>query len=75
MNQTESPRAVPAEAAAKICDDLRSNSLRRLHVVSALWCWGCATFTKGDAASMCGGVVACPQVVARYVRSMLASDL
>ena len=75
MSQTVLTGPVPVEAATQICSELRQSSLRKLHLISALWCWGCTTFTKGETASMCGGVVACPQVVARYERGVGASDL
>lgn len=67
MQETQAPEAVPQDVAYQICADIRAENRRQWYtVVSPLWCWGCVTFTKGDRDKMCGAVVSCPQVLARY---------
>ncbi len=57
---------VPEAEAHRICAELRA---RRRWYHLALWqCWGCAKYSGGDPAKMCGQVVGCNQVVARYRR-------
>jgi len=63
VDDTGSVTVVPGEQAMAICAELRRGSWLSY---SRWWCWGCATFSKGDPAGMCGAVVACPQVLARY---------
>lgn len=75
MRETVLTASIPLEVAIRICGVIQHDSLRNLHPISALWCKGCSTFSKGQIAVMCGGVVACPQVVAQYERRMRARDL
>lgn len=60
--------AVPSEVAYRLCQDIRQEGRHRWYSYSTWWCWGCTTFTSGEAAKRCGAVVACPQVVKRYQR-------
>lgn len=67
MTSNPTVEAVPQELAFAICADLRQENRRKWYrIVPRLWCWGCVTFTGGQAEKMCGGVVSCPQVLARY---------
>lgn len=72
MNGKGTVNAVPGDVALKLCAEIREESRQRWYtpsgLFSALWCWGCTTSTRGNAEQMCGSVVACPQVVARYRR-------
>ncbi|MCX6032988.1 MAG: hypothetical protein NT169_27345 [Chloroflexi bacterium] len=59
---------VPRNVALKLCADLRAEGQRKWYTIAGGQCWGCIKFSKGDEARMCGGVVACNLVVARYAR-------
>jgi hypothetical protein len=66
MTDSASTTIVPRDEAMHICAELQAEH-RRAWYKPALWqCWGCARFSKGDPAKMCGSVVACNLVVARY---------
>lgn len=70
MNANQPPPAVPLDVALQICAQIRAENQRKPYtIVAPLWCWGCVTFTGGTPEKMCGGVVACPQVVKRYTAS------
>ncbi|PKO22729.1 MAG: hypothetical protein CVU38_07820 [Chloroflexi bacterium HGW-Chloroflexi-1] len=58
--------SVPRDIALKLCADIRQEGRRKWFSVAAGQCWGCAKFSKGDPAKMCGGVVSCNLVLARY---------
>ncbi|MBS1251028.1 MAG: hypothetical protein MAG451_00057 [Anaerolineales bacterium] len=78
MNGEGTVNAVPGDVALQLCAEIREENRRRWYTPSALfsrlWCWGCRTFTKGNREQMCGSVVACPQVVARYRRPAGPAD-
>lgn len=68
MNTNPSVQVVPLDVAMQICAQIRAEHRRKPYtIVSPLWCWGCIFFTGGMPEKMCGGVVACPQVLKRYV--------
>jgi hypothetical protein len=66
MQTSNSTTDVPQDAAYQLCDDIREEGKRKWYTWSAWWCWGCMTFTGGDAAKRCGATIACPQVIERY---------
>lgn len=78
MNGNGAVDVVPGDVAPQLCDEIRAENRRKWYVPSGLfswlWCWGCVTFTKGNQEQMCGSVVACPQVVARYRRQSRLGD-
>jgi len=59
---------IPRELALKLCGEIRQENRHVWYTFAAGQCWGCMTFTKGDPAKMCGGVVGCNLVMARYAR-------
>jgi hypothetical protein len=65
---------VPKEVALKLCADIRAENRRRPLSIAAGQCWGCVKFSKGDKAKMCGGIVGCNLVVARYARESRQRD-
>lgn len=48
--------------AVRLCREVQQSQFIKVFTQ----CWGCTTFSKGDPAKMCGGVVACNLVLARY---------
>jgi hypothetical protein len=66
MQDTGCVTAVPHDVALRLCKEIRQEGRRKWYTWSAWWCWGCATFTQGDPAKMCGAIDACPQVVERH---------
>jgi len=60
---------IPKELALKLCGEIRQENRRAWYTLTAGQCWGCMTFTKGDPAKMCGGVVGCNLVMACYARN------
>ena len=59
--------ALPMDLAQELCEQIQ----RRQPIKLFTQCWGCVRFSKGDPQKMCGGVVACSKVLARY-RDMVA---
>ena len=60
---------IPKELAWQLCAEIRQENRRKWCTFAAGQCWGCVTFTKGDPAKMCGGIVGCNLVRARYANS------
>lgn len=58
-------QAVPPDVAARLCREIQES--RRIWLFSQ--CWGCVKFSKGDPRKMCGEIVNCNLVQARYRRS------
>jgi hypothetical protein len=56
------------ELGYALCETIRAENRRRPLSFSALWCWGCTTFTEGDPDKRCGATYACPQVLERHKR-------
>jgi hypothetical protein len=54
------------EQGLALCEIIREENRKRPISVSALWCWGCTTFTGGDPEKRCGATYACPQVLERF---------
>jgi len=50
------------DVAAQLCNEVQAGQLIKIFTQ----CWGCTTFSKGDPAKMCGGIVACNLVLSRY---------
>lgn len=50
------------DAAVQLCNEVQSTQIIKIFTQ----CWGCTTFSKGDPAKMCGGIVACNLVLNRY---------
>jgi hypothetical protein len=63
MSTPESLSLDPA-LAIRLCEEVQKGQLIKVFTQ----CWGCTTFSKGDPAKMCGEVVACNLVMARYQR-------
>lgn len=61
--------ALPEETALVLCSKIRRKHRRKLLSAARWQCWGCTTFSKGDQAKMCGGVVSCNLVLDAYRRS------
>lgn len=45
--------AISQSQALTICSQLQSENHRKWFTYQAWWCWGCTTFTRGDAAKRC----------------------
>lgn len=58
------PQPLPSDLALRLCREVQDRQLIKIFTQ----CWGCVTFSKGDLAKMCGGVVACNLVWAHYHR-------
>lgn len=50
------------DAAVQLCNEVQAGQIVKIFTQ----CWGCTTFSKGDPARMCGGVVSCNLVLNRY---------
>lgn len=62
--------SVPEEIALQICAELQEESRRQWYNPMSWQCWGCMRFSNDDRERMCGCVVECNRVVARYTRRM-----
>ncbi len=60
--------SIPKETAYRLCEEILRENRGKWFTFSGLWCWGCARFGGDDPAQRCGGVVDCPQVMARCAR-------
>ena len=56
------------ELGYAMCDAIRTQNRKWPLSFSALWCWGCTTFTGGEKEKRCGETYACPQVLKRQER-------
>ncbi len=45
--------AIPKDQALAICEQIRQENRGKWYTFNGLWCWGCATFTKGEADKRC----------------------
>ena len=50
---TDGLSAIPRETALRLCGEIREQYRGKWYAIAGLQCWGCATFSKGDPASMC----------------------
>ncbi len=62
---------VPEETAVKLCEEIQVENLKKFPLnYGRMWCWGCRTFTKGEAGKMCwandAGNRGCGQINERY---------
>ncbi len=62
--------AIPKDQSLAICEEIRAENRGKWYTYTGLWCWGCATFTKGDPAKRCFAATAdnrgCAQVNQRF---------
>ena len=58
------PEPLSMDTAVQICNDVQAGQLIKIFTQ----CWDCTTFSKGDPAQMCGGVVACNLVLKRHLK-------
>ena len=62
--------AIPKDQALAICEEIRAENRGKWYTVNGMWCWGCTTFTKGDASKRCFAADedcrGCAQVNARF---------
>jgi hypothetical protein len=62
--------AIPKEQALAICEEIHKENRGKWYTVNGLWCWGCATFTKGEIDKRCFAgspdYRGCAQVNQRY---------
>ena len=70
MSDPKATITVPAAEAERLCSQLQAQHRKQWYNPSLWQCWGCATFSQGDPAKMCGQVVGCNLVVARYRREV-----
>lgn len=63
--------SVPQPLASQLCRQAQDNQIIKVFTQ----CWGCVRFSKGDPAKMCGGIVACNLVLARYHKLKRKGDL
>lgn len=63
--------ALPMDLAVRLCKEVQDHQPIKIFTQ----CWGCVTFSKGDPARMCGEIVACNLVLARYRKLEAASKL
>ncbi len=45
--------AIPKEQALALCEEIRKENRGKWYTYNGLWCWGCATFTRGNADQRC----------------------
>lgn len=45
--------AIPRDVALQLCAEIRDQYRGKWWTLAGLQCWGCWTFTQGDAAKMC----------------------
>jgi hypothetical protein len=57
------------ELGYALCEKILAENRKWPISFSALWCWGCMTFTGGDLEKRCGATYACPQVLERFKRN------
>jgi len=61
---------IPDEMAIKLCDQVCADNRGKWYTFRGLWCWGCRTFSKGDATKRCyaskDGNRGCPQMNERW---------
>jgi hypothetical protein len=71
MEKASTASAIPAHVALQLCEEIRKENNGKFRW-TAWWCWGCATFCKGDPAKMCFSshpeYRGCAQVNDRYDR-------
>ncbi len=63
--------ALPEDTALLFCSKIRRKHRRKLFSIARWQCWGCTTFSKGERARMCGGVVSCNLVLDYYRKARL----
>jgi hypothetical protein len=57
---------VPRDEALRLCAEMQAEHRQKWYKLALWQCWGCTRFSHGDPAKMCGGIVACNLVTARY---------
>jgi hypothetical protein len=71
--------AIPRETALAICEEIRAENREQLFSLAKLRCWGCVTFSKGEAEKMCvssrPGYRGCDLVNQRYDQQRWAGAL
>lgn len=63
-------KAIPYDQALAICEETRAQNRGKWYTFNGMWCWGCATFTKGNPSGRCFASSAdnrgCAQVNQRF---------
>ncbi len=62
---------IPYDVAVRTCEEVQAANLKKFPLdFNRVWCWGCRTFTKGEAGKMCWANVpgnrGCGQINERY---------
>jgi hypothetical protein len=45
--------AILPSIALELCEEVRRDNRGKWYTFNGMWCWGCATFSRGDPKKMC----------------------
>ena len=72
----QAARPIPEKLAEKLCLEIEGENRGKWYTFNGLWCWGCATFSKGDPSRRCFNATpdhrGCAQVNNRFEEALFS---